>query len=219
MQATAASRHGAWARFLVSGYVGRGTVLSRRRFRAPPAANVEACYHRSAIMTWEPPGASGAARDGMSIISRYIFRQALGAVLMILGSLTVVIWLAVALRQLEFMASQGQTTTLFFKLTGLALPGLIAFIAPIALLIAVVHTLNRLNGDSELIVTTAGGASTWRLATPLLTLALFVACDVGDQPLFRPLGQSRAARHRARCPRRSDHTGAAGGRFTRRKPS
>ena len=111
----------------------------------------------------------------MTIISRYIFRQAFGAVLMILGSLTVIVWLAVALRQLEFMASQGQTTALFFKLTGFALPSLIAFIAPIALLIAVVHTLNRLNGDSELIVTTAGGASTWSLAVPLLALALIVA--------------------------------------------
>ena len=116
----------------------------------------------------------GVVSNGMSIISRYIFRQALGAVLLILGSLTVVIWLAVALRQLEFMASHGQTTTLFFKLTGLALPGLIAFIAPLALLIAVVHTLNRLNGDSELIVTTAGGASTWRLAMPLFMLAVLV---------------------------------------------
>lgn len=123
----------------------------------------------------------------MSIISRYIFRQALGAVLMILGSLTVVIWLAVALRQLEFMAAQGQTTTLFFQLTGLALPGLIAFIAPIALLIAVVHTLNRLNGDSELIVTTAGGASTWRLSIPLLTLAFFVTMAMAvTNHLFAP---------------------------------
>lgn len=114
----------------------------------------------------------------MSIISRYIFRQALSALLLILGSLTVVVWLAVALRQLEFMASQGQTTGLFFKLTALALPGLIAFIAPLALLIAIVHTLNRLNGDSELIVTTAGGASTWRIARPLVVLALLVAVVV-----------------------------------------
>ncbi len=114
----------------------------------------------------------------MSIISRYIFRQAFAAVAMILGSLTVIVWLAVALRQLEFMASQGQTTTLFFKLTALALPGLVSFIAPLALLIAIVHTLNRLNGDSELIVTTAGGASTWRLARPLLALALMLSVAV-----------------------------------------
>ena len=133
----------------------------------------------------------------MSIISRYIFRQTLAAVLMILGSLTVVIWLAVALRQLEFMASQGQTTGLFFKLTALALPGLIAFIAPIALLIAIVHTLNRLNGDSELIVTTAGGASTWRLAGPLLLLATIVA--IGMTAVNHYLGPiaARELRHAA----------------------
>ncbi len=130
----------------------------------------------------------------MSIISRYIFRQALAAVAMILGSLTVVVWLAVALRQLEFMASQGQTTGLFFKLTALALPGLISFIAPIALLIAIVHTLNRLNGDSELIVTTAGGASTWRLARPLMVLALLMAVAVSAvSHYFGPLA-NRALR-------------------------
>ena len=59
--------------------------------------------------------------SGMTtILGRYIFRQAAGAVIMILVSLTVVIWVAVALRQLEFMASQGQTVGLFFKLTTLA---------------------------------------------------------------------------------------------------
>jgi lipopolysaccharide export system permease protein len=130
----------------------------------------------------------GADVETMSIISRYIFRQALSAVAMILGSLTVIVWLAVALRQLEFMASQGQTTGLFFKLTALALPSLLTFIAPIALLIAIVHTLNRLNGDSELIVTTAGGASTWRLARPLLVLATLMAVVVSAvSHVFGPL--------------------------------
>jgi lipopolysaccharide export system permease protein len=114
----------------------------------------------------------------MTILGRYIFRQAAGAVLLILVSLTVVIWVAVALRQLEFMASQGQTVGLFFKLTSLALPSLIAFIAPVAMLIAMVHTLNRLNGDSELIIATAGGASTWRLAKPLMALGLIIALGV-----------------------------------------
>ncbi len=119
-----------------------------------------------------------AAPIVMTILSRYIFRQAAAAVVMILVSLTVVIWVAVALRQLEFMATQGQNFSLFFKLTTLALPSLIAFIAPVALLIAATHTLNRLNGDSELIIATAGGASTWRFASPLLALALLVSLCV-----------------------------------------
>jgi lipopolysaccharide export system permease protein len=114
----------------------------------------------------------------MTILGRYIFRQAFGAVLLILASLTTVIWIAVALRQLEFSTAQGQTIWLFFKLTTLALPGLLGFVAPIAMLIASVHTLNRLNSDSELIVATAGGVSPLRLAWPLLTLALIVSIAV-----------------------------------------
>lgn len=113
-----------------------------------------------------------------TILGRYIFRQAFGALVLILASLTCVIWIAVALRQLEFLTSQGTGGWLFFQMTALALPSLLAFIAPIAMLIAVVHTLNRLNGDSELIIATAGGASTWRLMWPLMAIGIVVALAV-----------------------------------------
>jgi lipopolysaccharide export system permease protein len=39
----------------------------------------------------------------------------------------------------------------------------------------VLHTLNRMNGDSELIVLTAAGATVWRIAQPLMVLAALVA--------------------------------------------
>jgi lipopolysaccharide export system permease protein len=54
-----------------------------------------------------------------------------------------------------------------------------AIIAPFSLLIAAIHTLNRLNGDSELIVLTASGATVWTAARPLLFLAALVAIGVG----------------------------------------
>lgn len=113
-----------------------------------------------------------------TILGRYVFRQAMGALFLILASLTCIIWIAVALRQLEFLTSQGTGGWIFMQMTLLALPGLLAFIAPIAMMIAVVHTLNRLNGDSELIITTAGGASTWRLLWPLMTVGIIVAAAV-----------------------------------------
>ena len=47
---------------------------------------------------------------------------------------------------------------MLIKMTTLALPNLMAIIAPFSLLIASIHTLNRLNGDQELIVLTASGA-------------------------------------------------------------
>ncbi len=114
----------------------------------------------------------------MTIFERYVFRQAGGALLIILLSLSGIIWVALALRQLNVVTSQGQDVWMLFKMTTLALPGLIAIIAPFALLIATIHTLNRLNGDSELIVLTASGATIWTPAKPLLLLAALVAMGV-----------------------------------------
>jgi len=111
----------------------------------------------------------------MSIFGRYVFRQAAGALLLILLSLSGIVWIALALRQLNLVTAQGQDTLMLLKMTTLGLPNLMVLIAPIALLIAVIHTLNRLNGDSELIVLTASGAPIWRVARPLLALALIVS--------------------------------------------
>ena len=113
-----------------------------------------------------------------TILSRYIFRQTAGAVLLILLSLTGIVWIALALRQLNLVTSQGQDVWLFIKMTLLALPNLMALIAPIALLVATLHVLNRLSGDSELIVMTAGGATIWNIARPLLLVATLVAAGV-----------------------------------------
>ena len=110
----------------------------------------------------------------MTLFGRYIFRQAFSALVMILLSLTAIVWIAMALKQLNLMTSGGQSSWIFFEITLLILPDIIAIIAPIALLIAALHTLNRMNGDSELIVMTAAGATVWRFAKPLLLVALLV---------------------------------------------
>jgi lipopolysaccharide export system permease protein len=114
----------------------------------------------------------------MRILSRYVFRQTAGALLLILVSLTGVVWIAVALRQLELMTTQGQDALRFLAMTTLAIPAMMALIAPIALLIASIHVLNKLNGDSELIVMTAGGMPAWSLVKPLGLLAVLVALGI-----------------------------------------
>jgi lipopolysaccharide export system permease protein len=111
-------------------------------------------------------------------LSRYVFWQAAGALVLILVSLTSVVWIAVALRQLELMTSQGQSAGRFLLITTLALPSLLALIAPFALLIASIHVLNRLGTDSELIVMTAGGGTVWQLLRPLGFLAVLVMIGV-----------------------------------------
>jgi lipopolysaccharide export system permease protein len=111
----------------------------------------------------------------MDIIGRYIFRQTASSLAMILITLTLVVWMTTALRQISLVTDQGQSLMIFLKITLLAMPNLIAIVAPVALLIAALHSLNRLSGDSELIVLSASGSTTWRVMKPYLALALLVA--------------------------------------------
>ena len=112
------------------------------------------------------------------LIARYLFRQTASALITILISLTLIVWLTSILREIKLLTSQGQTFILFLKITSLAIPNLLVTVAPVALLIAALHTLNRLNGDSELIVLSAAGASVWRVLTPYLLLACAVSIAV-----------------------------------------
>jgi lipopolysaccharide export system permease protein len=116
--------------------------------------------------------------SGMPLLERYIFRMAAGAFLHCLGALTGVIWITTALRELDLVASKGQTILVFLQVTLLTLPGLIMVIAPIALFAAVLYTLNRLNSDSELIVMNAAGMSPIKVARPLGLLAMIVLAGV-----------------------------------------
>jgi lipopolysaccharide export system permease protein len=118
------------------------------------------------------------------LITRYIFRQTASALVMILVSLTLVVWLTILLRDIKLLTSQGQTFFLFLEITALAIPPLLVTVAPVAFLIASLHTLNRLAGDSELIVLSAAGASVWRLLTPYLVLSILVAAFVLGANLF-----------------------------------
>jgi lipopolysaccharide export system permease protein len=110
----------------------------------------------------------------MTLFSRYVFRQVANAFVIILVTLTTIVWLATALKQLDLIVSQGQGFVLFLKMTVLSLPSLMALIAPNAMLMASLYTLDRMNGDSELIVMTAAGAPVWRIGAPFVLLASMV---------------------------------------------
>lgn len=120
----------------------------------------------------------------MGLFGRYLFVQALGALLLILSSLTALAWIATALKSLDIVTSSSSQSLIFLKVTALAIPNLMAIIAPIAFLVACLHVLFRANSDSELIVMTAGGAPIWHFAKPLLLLASLVSLFVLTINLF-----------------------------------
>jgi lipopolysaccharide export system permease protein len=125
----------------------------------------------------------------MGSISRYIFRTTLGAFLVVLISLTAVIWVTQALRDIDIVTGQGQSVLVFIGITGLLIPMLVLVIAPIALLIAVAHVLNKMSNDSEIIVMNAAGMSPWILFRAFMAAAIVVSLFVGAiSAYFAPKG-------------------------------
>src|SRR5579871_3841109 len=114
----------------------------------------------------------------MGSIDRYIFRTTLASFALVLVSLTGVIWITQALRGIDLMTSQGQTILTFLGLTSLVIPALVLIIAPIALMVAISHTLNKLATDSEIIVMNAAGFSPFRLFRPFVYATIVVALMV-----------------------------------------
>src|SRR6202020_3223307 len=99
----------------------------------------------------------------MGSIGWYVFRTIMVAFVIILVSLTVVIWFTQAMRDFDLITSQRQTLFVFVGITGMIVALLIMMLAPIALVMAAAHVLNKLATDSEIIVMNAAGVSPWRL--------------------------------------------------------
>jgi lipopolysaccharide export system permease protein len=114
----------------------------------------------------------------MGSIGRYIFRTTMGAFLIICVSLTIVMWFTQAIREFDLITSQRQTVFVFIGITSLLIPLLVMMIAPISLVLAIAHILNKLSADSEIIVMNAAGVSPWRLASPFIASALVVSALV-----------------------------------------
>jgi lipopolysaccharide export system permease protein len=120
----------------------------------------------------------------MGSIGRYIFRTTFGAFLVICASVTALMWITQALRDIDLMTNQGQSIFVFIGITGLIIPLLILIIAPIALMIAVAHVLNKLGNDSELIVMNSAGMPPWVLFRPFLAVGIVVSLLVAAISIY-----------------------------------
>ncbi|MTI42313.1 lipopolysaccharide export system permease protein [Roseibium hamelinense] len=125
----------------------------------------------------------------MKTLERYIIRRSAYVFAMTIAALTGVVWATQALRQLDLVTSKGQTIVDFIAITMLAMPFLIAIVAPFALMIALVLVLNALSGDSELIVIDATGGSRFLVLKPILIFATGVMALAASMSLyFSPMG-------------------------------
>jgi lipopolysaccharide export system permease protein len=106
----------------------------------------------------------------ISRIDRYLFRQLAAALIAITGGIVALTWLTQSLRFIELVVNRGLSLGVFFRLTGLLIPGFVAVILPITCFVAVQFIYQRLAGDRELTVMRAAGLSPWSLSRPALAL-------------------------------------------------
>ena len=92
-----------------------------------------------------------------------------------LSGLAGVIWISQAMHDFDLMTTQGQSFFAFLKVTLLTLPLMAAIIAPLAMFIALITTLIKINNDSELVVISASGVSPARLMRSVFMMAFAVA--------------------------------------------
>ncbi len=141
------------------------------------------------------PGRRGV-RWSAPLISKYLLGQLLGPAAILTLLMTSVIWLVSILPLLDLVIDRGQSAPTFLYLILLMLPTPLLIILPVAFFFATLFTLQRLAGDSELVVMASAGYSLRQLAVPVLAaaaivMALTLACGL----YLAPLGQ-RALREK-----------------------
>lgn len=104
----------------------------------------------------------------------YVIQQIVGPFLVVVFSLTGVIWLSQSLKFVDLIINKGLGFGIFMQLTLLLLPSLLAVILPIALFAAVLYAHHRMMLDSEIVVMKAVGFSNMTLTRPALFMGLMV---------------------------------------------
>lgn len=105
----------------------------------------------------------------------YIARQLAVAALVVVVSLTCVIWLSQSLRFVDMIVNRGLPLGTFLHLTALLLPTWLSIVLPIAVFAAVLFVYGRMTGDREIVVLEAAGLGPLRLARPALLAGVAVS--------------------------------------------
>ena len=111
----------------------------------------------------------------MSAIDKYILRTTAVAFLLVVFSLTGIVWITQALRNIDLMTDKSQNILIFLAVSSLIIPPLVMVIAPIAWLVSLVHTLNRLATESEIVVLNSAGLSPFRFLRPFVIATAVVS--------------------------------------------
>ena len=107
-------------------------------------------------------------------VNTYLAKQLLFAFMVVVISLTCVVWLSQSLRFIDLIVNRGLPLPTFIYLTVLLLPTWLSIVMPIAIFASSLYIYNRMLVDREIIVLVAAGLSPWRLSSPVVLVSLIV---------------------------------------------
>ncbi|HCQ81467.1 MAG: LptF/LptG family permease [Rhizobiales bacterium TMED83] len=110
-----------------------------------------------------------------TLIERYIGARLLRTFLVVTLVFTLVIWLIQTLNLIDNIGGKGTTIIGFLGISLLGIPGLLTYILPPALLIAVLTQMIRLLQDHEYFALSAAGFSPRKLLQPILLISAVLA--------------------------------------------
>lgn len=104
----------------------------------------------------------------MRILSRYLLRLHIGPFLFSLAALTMLLLLDQVSRRFEKLVGKGLHWSVISEVFVYSIPFILAQTLPMAVLIAVLYTFNRLAADNEITAIRAGGIPMHRILVPLV---------------------------------------------------
>ncbi|PCJ74737.1 MAG: hypothetical protein COA53_08060 [Rhodobacteraceae bacterium] len=99
----------------------------------------------------------------MNRLDRYLFVTQLGPFGFFALALTGIIWLAQTLPLMEIIIDNGQSGFIFLEFATLILPNVLIVVVPVAVFASTLFTINRLFGESEMVVILSSGLSPTRV--------------------------------------------------------
>lgn len=107
----------------------------------------------------------------MTILDKYVLKQIVVGFVVVLVSMTVLVWLTQSLRMIDMIVTKGVSVGVFVRMTILVLPNFVQILSPIALFAVTLFTFIRMQSDKEVMVMQAVGMSTAQIMRAPLIMA------------------------------------------------
>ena len=120
----------------------------------------------------------------MTRIDTYILRALAGPFLFFVLVFTGVVWLSQSLRVIDTIVNNGQSAAVFLEISALLLPTVLSIVLPIATFAGTLYAINRLVGDSEVVVMFAAGLSGHALLRPVVIFGAAATAMLGAVTLY-----------------------------------